>query len=61
MGAELGGSLDEDDAAALIYGDSTSGGLGAVVIAAGDLNTLGLGDVATRGDEDVLLLYSDRQ
>ena len=61
MGAELGGSLVEDDAAALIYGDSTSGGLGAVVIAAGDLNTLGLGDVATRGDEDVLLLYSDRQ
>ena len=60
MGAGLSGSLDEADAAALIYGDSTSDGLGAAVIAAGDLNTLGLVDVAARGNEDVLLLFSDR-
>ena len=60
MGADLSGSLVESDATALIYGDTTSDGLGAVVIAAGDLNTLGLVDVAARGNEDVVLLFSDR-
>ena len=60
LGAEVSGSLEEGDATALIFGDSTSDGLGAGVLAAGDLNTLGLEDIAARGNEDLLLIYSDR-
>ena len=58
-GADLAGGLSEADAAAVITGQTTSEGLGASLAPGGDLNGLGLGDVLTRGAEDVHLLFSD--